>query len=268
MANDARDQSAELLHGRRRVRPIRWIRRNHDRPGCERRKLCVGDAAQRLAGQQVACAGWCECVNALITCRCWPEQHEAVDERRGIKREPDRDRYSVGTADNRGRRRDRGGHRSRCFGPRLGRRVPIWRDHREARSRRPGAMPGCSQNAPAFISSPSPPWMRSTGDANTWPASHCTTELPACERIARSFDADARTRRSEACASLDARVRGLRGRSRQPSEQHRGVICRCARGAYTLASSRVDAARPPAPPGSGECGVLVSSPASHPRPSR
>ena len=46
------------------------------------------------------------------------------------------------------------------------------------------------------------------------------------------------------------------------------AICRCARGACTRASSRADAGLPPAPPGSGECGVLWSSPAWHPRPSR
>jgi hypothetical protein len=46
------------------------------------------------------------------------------------------------------------------------------------------------------------------------------------------------------------------------------AICRCAGGAYTQASSRADAGLPPAPPGSGECGALGSSPAWHPRPSR
>jgi len=46
------------------------------------------------------------------------------------------------------------------------------------------------------------------------------------------------------------------------------ATCRCARGACTLASSRVDAGLPPAPPGSGGCGVLGSSPAWHPPPSR
>jgi hypothetical protein len=46
------------------------------------------------------------------------------------------------------------------------------------------------------------------------------------------------------------------------------AICRFVRGACILASSRADARLPPAPPGSGEYGVLGSSPAWHPRPSR
>jgi hypothetical protein len=46
------------------------------------------------------------------------------------------------------------------------------------------------------------------------------------------------------------------------------AFCRCARGACTQASSRGDVGLPPAPPGSGEYGVLGSSPAWHSRPSR
>ena len=46
------------------------------------------------------------------------------------------------------------------------------------------------------------------------------------------------------------------------------ATCRCARDACTPANSRADAGRPPAPPGSGGCGVRGSSPAWHPRPSR
>ena len=65
---------------------------------------------------------------------------------------------------------------------------------------------------------------------------------------------------------LGHRVRVHDGSRR--SEQRRGSRCRCVRGAYTLASSRVDAGRPPAPPGSGECGVLAWLPAWRPRPSR
>ena len=44
--------------------------------------------------------------------------------------------------------------------------------------------------------------------------------------------------------------------------------CLQSRGACTPASSRAGAGLPPAPPGSGECGALGSSPAWHPRPSR
>jgi hypothetical protein len=47
-----------------------------------------------------------------------------------------------------------------------------------------------------------------------------------------------------------------------------GASGQCARGACTRASSRVAAGLPPIPPGFGECGVLGSSPAWHPRPSR
>jgi hypothetical protein len=64
-------------------------------------------------------------------------------------------------------------------------------------------------------------------------------------------------------------------RPRRPSLAQHGTlvsgealvtICRCARGACTLASSRADAGLPPAPPGSGGCDVLGSAPAGHPRP--
>jgi hypothetical protein len=43
---------------------------------------------------------------------------------------------------------------------------------------------------------------------------------------------------------------------------------RCARGDCTLASSMDGAGLPPVPPASGGCGVLGSSPAWHPQPSR
>jgi DNA-3-methyladenine glycosylase II len=45
-------------------------------------------------------------------------------------------------------------------------------------------------------------------------------------------------------------------------------VCPCVRGACTPASNRADAGLPPAPPESGECGVVGSSPAWHPRPNR
>jgi hypothetical protein len=56
--------------------------------------------------------------------------------------------------------------------------------------------------------------------------------------------------------------------------RHRGnagapaATCRCGRGACTPASSRAGAGHFPVPPGSGECDVLGSSSAWHPRPSR
>ena len=51
-------------------------------------------------------------------------------------------------------------------------------------------------------------------------------------------------------------------------ERRRFTRFRCARDARIQASSRVGAGLLPAPPGFGECGVLGSSPAWRPRPSR
>ena len=65
---------------------------------------------------------------------------------------------------------------------------------------------------------------------------------------------------------LVARV--LPERITRACRRRRAAICRCVRGAGTPASSRADAGLPPARPVSGGCGVLGSSSAWHPRPSR
>ena len=72
--------------------------------------------------------------------------------------------------------------------------------------------------------------------------------------------------RSVGSGSVPRRPRYSDSAHRRQRVAQSKAICRCARGACTLASSRADACLPPAPPGSGECGVLGLPPAWHLRP--
>jgi CheY-like chemotaxis protein len=82
------------------------------------------------------------------------------------------------------------------------------------------------------------------------------------------FEVDTAATAEQALAAAAARPPAGRGDSRPDLAGPPAATWRCGRGACILASSRAGAGPPPAPPVSGECGVLGSFAAWHPRPSR